>query len=157
MIPDLPMALGFSLSAQPTLPQNCKVGDLLSLARCHARNKDFTVTQAAVTLSLLRNGALLQNYPVSGHLPHLLSAASLRFLALLGKSWGCPCIKTICVIGTDPPGTLVPQSCSKYGGKAQGQVLQGAQRDQGWKWKEWFFFISQDATIPKDSYWHRAA
>lgn len=28
MIPDLPMALGFSLSAQPTLPQNCKVGDL---------------------------------------------------------------------------------------------------------------------------------
>lgn len=115
------------------------------------RDEDFAVTQAAITLPLLRNGTLLQNYLVSDHLPHPLSAASLRVQPLLGKSWGCLYIKATCVIGPDPPGTLVP---SKYGGKAQG--LRGAQRDQGWKWKEWLLFISQDVPIPRDSYWHRA-
>lgn len=118
------------------------------MAGCHTRDKDFAVTQAAITLPLLRNGTLLQNYLVSDHLPHPLSAASLRLQAILGKSWHCLGIKATCVIRPDPSGTLVPQSCSKYGGKAQGRVLQGAQRDRGWKWKAWLLFISQDVPIP---------
>lgn len=86
------------------------------------RDEDFTVTQAAITLPLLRNGTLLQNYLVSDHPPHPLSVASLRLQALLGKIWGSLCIKATCVIGPDPPGTLVPWSCDKHGGKAQDQV-----------------------------------
>lgn len=45
-----------------------------------------------------------------------------------GPFWARAGVKTTCVIGTDPPVTSVPESCSKYGGKAQGQVLQGSQR-----------------------------
>jgi len=115
------------------------------------RDEDFAVTQAVITLPLWTNWTLLQNYLLSHHPPRSLSAASLRLRALLGKSWGCPCVKATCVIGPDPPGTLVPRTCDKHGGKAQDQVLQGAQRDRGR-----ILFISQDVLIPRDSCGHRA-
>lgn len=76
-------------------------------------------------------------------------AASLRLQALLGKSWGCLCIKATCAIGPDSPGTLVPRLCDKHSGKAQDQILQVAERQRGWT-----LFISQDVLSPRDSYWH---